>query len=539
MTARVLHLPRQVAGSLGPQAVPANAPLAVALFNDSGDRATIGDLATSQALRRLLRRASAVVRHAFYAADWTGLEGDTEGTSRAGAELRRVFADVDAVVVHGGHAFCGGGGRHLLAILRVAQDCGLPTFLVNAILNQAPAGDMPRVFAALTDCTVPDQPSATWLDQAGVAHRLVPDLLFAAEFRQTPVEDLRRHLVLLDLDDEALASADVRQLAQWGPVREYSVAGRQRALDWRHTVANLRAAAAVVCGSHHAACLAMAAGVPFVRVDAGAVPFVQGQGRPADYPAGAADRTRPLAARIEAACADSAWFSAMGTACEYLLPLDTLARLAPGLAPLVPAAGAAGDDELVTAVRRATPIGGSVLHAGAGAGRVVNALVDSGYRAWGADAAWRLAHPERQRYSVATPWLLPFADHVFATVAVSAGWLDHLELDNLNLALAELARVTRDSLIVEVSGQALRSRRAVDGERREVWWEERLDLHGFRAPLTAGPETSGARSLLVTRAQVAACPGCGRTHDHEVRGLTAGRRLAAVGSPASVAALRS
>ena len=526
MTARLLHLPRPAAGAASPQAVPANAPLAVALFNDCGDRATIGDLATSQALRRLLRRASAVVRHAFYAADWQGLDADTQATSRAGADLRRVLADVDAVVVHGGHAFCAGGGRHLLTILRVAQDAGLPTFLVNLILDDAPHGEARRVFAALTDCTVPDLQSAACLEQADVAHRVVPDLLFAAEFRETPVEDLRRQVVLLDLDCDALASADVQRLQQqWaGPVHEYAAGGRQRALDWRHAVANLRAAAAVVCGSHHATCLAMAAGVPFVRVGGGGLPFLQGQGRWSEYPAGAADGSRPLVARLAAAVADSAWFASVGSACEYLLPLDTFARLAPGLAPFAPEAGAAGGDDLVRAVRHTTPIGGSVLHAGAGAGRVVNALVDSGYRAWGADAAWRLAHPERQRYSVATPWSLPFADHVFATVVVSAGWLDHLELDDLDLALAELARVTRDALIVEVSGQALRSRRAVDGDRRDVWWEERLDLHGFRAPLTTGPEPSGPRSLLVTRAQVAACPGCGRTHDHDLPGTTVSRR---------------
>jgi hypothetical protein len=378
MTARLLHLPRPAAGPARPQAVPVNATLAVALFNDCGDRATIGELATSQALRRLLRRASAVVRHAFYAADWQGLDDGGHAASPAGADLRRVLADVDAVVVYGGQAFCGGGGRHLLAILRVAQESGIPTFLINVILDDTPGAEARPVFAALTDCTVPDLQSAACLEQADVVHRVVPDLIFAAEFRETPVEDLRRQLVLLDLDRDALARADVLQLQHhWGgPVRQYSAAGRQRALDWRHAVANLRAATAIVCGSHHATCLAMAAGVPFVRVGGGGLPFVQGQGRWSEYPAGAAEGSRPLVARLEAAVADSAWFSAMGSACEYLLPIDTFACLAPGLAPFASEAGAPGGDDLVQAVRRTTPIGGSVLHAGAGAGRVVNALVD-------------------------------------------------------------------------------------------------------------------------------------------------------------------
>jgi len=526
MTARLLPLPPLPAGRPpAPGAVPAGATMSVALFNDPADRADIASQAVSQGLRRLLRRCGAVVRSAAYRGDWQSLTVETAGLvvpAPMRADLSDLFQEVDAVVVAGGRSLCGGRGRHLLAVLAAAQRAGLPTFLVDTVLDRMPEGSGRAVLAALSDCTVPDAATARLLRAHGIAHREVPDAIFAAEFLETATCDLRGHLVLLDLDPPALVGAEVRALCDaWtGPIREYADVDRMHVLDWRHTIANLRTAAVAVCGSHHAACLAMAAGVPFVRLDAAELPLVDGHGRPDQYPAAAADRSRPLAERIAAACADREWFSAMGAACEYLLPLATFATLVPGLAPVVrPSRPGArrGHDEALDAVRRTTPVGGSVLHAGAGTGRLVEALTASGYRAWGTDAAWRLAHPDRQRYSVGTPWALPFADHVFSTVVISAGWLDHLELDDLDAALAEVARVASETVVLEVSGRALRARRAVDGERRETWWEERLDLHGFRAPLTHGPIATGPKTLLVMQAAAAVCGGCGRTHTRAPR----------------------
>jgi len=517
MTARLLPLPALPADrQLGPHAVPAGATMSVALFNDPADRGDIASQAVSQGIRRLLRRRGAVVRSAAYRGDWQSLSVEATGLvvpAPMQAELRDLFQEVDAVVVAAGRSLCGGRGRHLLAVLAAAQRAGLPTFLVNTILDRMPEGDGRTVLAALSDCTVPDAATGRLLRAHGIAHREVPDAIFAAEFLETPTHDLRDHLVLFDLDPLALASAEVRALrAAWGgPIREYTDAEPMRALEWRHTIANLRTASAVVCGSHHAACLAMAAGVPFVRLDAAELPQVDGHGRPDQCPAAAADPSRPLVERVAAARAEVEWFSAMGAACEYLLPLSTFASLVPGLAPVVRPVRAGGtNDDAIDAVRRTTPVGGSVLHAGAGTGRLVEALAASGYRAWGTDAAWRLAHPDRQRYSIGTPWALPFADHVFSTVVISAGWLDHLELDDLDAALAEVARVARETVVLEVSGRALRARRAVDGERRETWWEERLDLHGFRAPLASGPIALGPRTLLVMQASTAVCGGCGR-----------------------------
>ena len=361
------------AGPAGPVAVPAGAPLAVALFNDGGDHIDVGGLAISQALRRLLRRRGAVVRHAFYRGDWRSLDAEPPKSlaeaGRGSSELQRTFADVDAVVVDGGRSLCGGRGRHLLAILGAAQHQGLPTFLVNAVIDRLPDDDGRDILAALTDCAVPDEATSRLLRAHRIAHRRVPDALFAAEFLETPIQNLRQHLVLLDLGVRAQADAAVTALrAAWeGPVHDYAVTDRARALDWRHTVANLRLASAIVCGSHHAACLAMAAGVPFVRIDADDLPYVAVNGGVTPYPAAAADRSRPLPVRVEAAIADAAAFSALGSACAYLLPLETFAGLVPGLAPYSRGEGALGSiDDALEAVRRTTPIGGSVLHAGSG-----------------------------------------------------------------------------------------------------------------------------------------------------------------------------
>ena len=85
---------------------PAAPPLAVGLFNDGGDEPQVVSLAVSQAHRRMLQRAGAHVRHAYFRGDWhelgAGSLDDGTAAALASPELRRVFADVDVVVVSGG-----------------------------------------------------------------------------------------------------------------------------------------------------------------------------------------------------------------------------------------------------------------------------------------------------------------------------------------------------------------------------------------------------------------------------------------------------
>ncbi len=496
-------------------------PMAVGLFNDSGDDAHVAAQAASQALRRLLRRAGAEVRHAYFRGDWHELAAGTldEGMAIALAspELRRVFAEVDAVVV-AGDTLRDEPHLHLLAILAAAQQMDLPTYLVNASLGDC--AEAAPVLAGLTDCTVRDQASAARLQALGVAHRLVPDALFSAEFAARPVRDFADHLVVTDCHPSRRieftpALATVR--AAWpGMVADYAIDAPGSAREWASAVADLATAAAVLTGGYDGACLALMAGVPFVVLgaDAAATALVD---TIAGYPAAAADTTLPLATRLTAALDARLFFATAAAQGHARGAAETFARLRPGL-------GAAGRDDtwsgsidgVVEAVRLVTPAGGSVLHAGAGQGRVVEALARLGLRPWGADVARRLDRPDRNRYSKATPLTLPFADHVFSTVLVSADWLEHLDAEDLEAAVGELARVGRDAILVEVSGRPLRADRAFESRCTPEAWQRKLAAFGLRArelPL-ASPDQIGPTggTLLSMSAPAHLCPSCRRVH---------------------------
>jgi len=496
-------------------------PLAVGLFNDSGDEPHVAALAASQAHRRLLRRAGAAVRHAYFRGDWHELAASTldEGIAIALAspELRRVFAEVDAVVVIGDTMRHEPHG-HLLAILAAAQQMGLPTYLVNASLG---ATDEARaVLAELTDCTVRDAESALRLTRLGVRHRLMPDALFSAHFSDTAGRDFTDHLVVTDCHPSRRteftpALAAVR--AVWpGMVADYAIDAPGSARDWSFSVADLATASAVLTGGYDGACLALRAGVPFVVLgaDAAATALLD---TIACYPAAAADTTRPLADRLARAIEARALFADAAARWHTRGPVETFARLRSGI-------GVAGRDDtwsgsidgVVEAVRAVTPAGGSVLHAGAGQGRVVEALAKGGLRPWGADVARRLDRPDRNRYSTATPLALPFADHVFSTVLVSCDWLEHLEDDELGTAVAELARVGRDAILVEVSGRPMRGDRAFEDRCSPDWWPRTLSSLGLRPRdlPAAGLDLTGPTGgmLLSMSAPAHLCPSCRRGH---------------------------
>ena len=226
----VAHLQPRLArrASRRPHAVPQGARVAVALFNDEADSVDAGGLAVAQAQRRLLRRAGAVLRHVSGHHEWHHVAALTLERSIAAAmasqDLRRVFAEVDAVVVNGGETIYRRQGWHLLAILGAAQRCGLPTYLVNAAIQDV---DVARpVLAGLADCTVRDARSARYLTSLDVAHRFVPDAIFEAEFHETPVHDFRSHLVVTEsaLDQGVSRAAVAAELGpSWlGPITSYS-----------------------------------------------------------------------------------------------------------------------------------------------------------------------------------------------------------------------------------------------------------------------------------------------------------------------------
>jgi hypothetical protein len=436
----------------------------------------------------------------------------------ASPELRRVFADVD-VVVMAGDTFRDRPHRHLLAILGAAQHLDVPTYLVNASIGVMDEGL--DVLMGLADCSVRDAESARILTRLGVAHRRVADTILAAPFGATPVRDFAEHLVVTDCHPARRVEFTAELAAvrdTWpGLVADYPLDAPGSPWDWTHAVADLGSASAVLTGGRDGASLALKAGVPFVLLgaDPAAIELVSALD---GYPADAADRRLPLSARLAAAMAARAWFQTAGARCQARGPADIFSRLRPSLA-------LSGRDDAwtgsiagtVDVVRALTPTGGSVLHAGAGQGQLVEALGKSGLRAWGADVARRLDRPDRTRYSKATPTALPFADHVFSTVVVSADWLEHLEVDDLEAAVAELTRVSRDAIVVEVSGRPPRADRAFEDRVSADWWRRRLaDLGLGRHESADTLVTHGAGptggTLVVLSAQAHVCPSCRRPH---------------------------
>ncbi len=496
--------------------------MAVGLFNDSGDEPQVAAQAASQAHRAMLRRVGAEVRHAFFRRDWHDLGvttlDDGVAAALASPELRRVFGEVDAVIVIG-DTMRDEPHVHLLAILAAAQQMDLPTYLVNASLGDTDEGL--AVLAGVTDCTVRDPESARRLQRAGVVHRLVPDALFSAQFSDRAVRDFTDHLVVTDCHPSRRieftpALAAVR--ASWpGMVADYAIDALSHPQLWTSAVADLRSAAAVLTGGYDGACLALKAGVPFVVLgdDAAATALIE---TVAGYPSAAADTSRPLVDRLASAIAARSWFAGAGARWHTRGHLEAFARLRPGMsAPGRDDTWTGSIDAVVASVRAVTPSGGSVLHAGAGQGRVVDALAKAGLRPWGADTARRLDRPDRNRYSRATPLSLPFADHVFSTVLVSADWIEHLEADELEAAVAELARVGRQAILVEVSGRPLRADRAFESRRSPESWRRTLTSLGLRPlDLTVSEHDGSGPSggtLIAMSAPAHLCPSCRRVHD--------------------------
>ena len=501
---------------------PTSAPLAVGLFNDSADDAQVVSLAVSQAHRRMLRRAGAHVRHAYFRGDWqelgAGSLDDAVAAALASPELRRVFADIDLVVV-AGDTFRARPCQHLLAILGAAQHLDLPTYLVNATVGPIDEGQ--EILRALADCTVRDAVSARELTRLGVPHRRVADSVFGAPFSTTARRDFADHLVVTDCHPsrriEFTADLAAVRSAWPGMVADYPLDARGRVLDWTSAVADLGTASAVLTGGRDGASLALRAGVPFVALglDGEAVDFIETLD---GYPADAADPARTLDARLASAIAARDWFAAAAARCETRGPADAFSRLRPSMTPAGRDDAWTGTtDGVVDVVRGLTAAGGSVLHAGAGQGQLVEALAKAGFRSWGSDVARRLDRPDRNRYSKATPMVLPFADHVFSTVVVSADWLEHLELDDLDAAIGELTRVGRETIVMEVSGRPVRAERAFEDRVSDDWWRRRLGLLGLGTHdladtlVTHGAGPTGG-SLLVLSAHAQLCPSCRRVH---------------------------
>lgn len=105
---------------------------------------------------------------------------------------------------------------------------------------------------------------------------------------------------------------------------------------------------------------------------------------------------------------------------------------------------------------------GGLLDVGAGHGSMLATAKDAGYAPLaGTEAVPALCIPP---VVLAPAWALPFPDRSFGTVTC-VDVLEHLLPDDVPAALAEIARVARDRIVVEVSCRPSR------------WTDERGQLH--------------------------------------------------------------
>jgi hypothetical protein len=207
----------------------------------------------------MLASAGVQVAHRSFYGEWRDL------ATADRSELLAILRSVDAVVVNGEGTIHHGRGRHLLTILRTAQVLGLPTVLVNAVL-QACDGDR-GVLERLTDCTVRDAASSDYLTALGVPHRVVFDSILEAEFIAAARLDLAGKVVVTDWHGSRVdvgtalqhVQAEIGDGAVWYPLEH-----PEQAAHWAHALADLQAARLVVTGRYHGVCLAAMAGVPFV-----------------------------------------------------------------------------------------------------------------------------------------------------------------------------------------------------------------------------------------------------------------------------------
>jgi SAM-dependent methyltransferase len=236
-----------------------------------------------------------------------------------------------------------------------------------------------------------------------------------------------------------------------------------------------------VTGRHHGACLALRAGVPFVTLPSntwkveGLLELLDG------YPEAAADLSLPLIDRVEAARAHRAWFRDASHSWASRLPLPTFDRLsAARRSHSRPAPPRKSSPETLDAIRVAARPDGGILHVGCGRGDLIVAVLAQGHDAAGVEISADVCAHARvpDRVSIGLHDRLPFEDRQFATVVVDASWLEHLDQDDLDGAVAEIARVTSDAVIVETTGRPWRTDQAEHAARGRQWWERR--------PLDAG-----------------------------------------------------
>lgn len=127
--------------------------------------------------------------------------------------------------------------------------------------------------------------------------------------------------------------------------------------------------------------------------------------------------------------------------------------------------------------------GGSVLDVGCGMGLLVRTLLRHGVDAQGVDIAPRPVEENNRlepgRFHLGSILNLPFADASWDTV-VSTDCLEHIAEDDVPRALAELHRVSRRCVYINLATTRDRDGRWHLTIRDRDWWEARFFAAGFR-----------------------------------------------------------
>ncbi len=126
---------------------------------------------------------------------------------------------------------------------------------------------------------------------------------------------------------------------------------------------------------------------------------------------------------------------------------------------------------------------GRMLDVGCGMGLLVRTLLRRGVDARGVDIARAPIEEGNRlapgRFSLASVLDLPFEDGAFATV-VSTDVLEHIAEEDVERAIAEIARVCSESCFVRIATTPDRDRRWHLTIRDRSWWLERFLSAGFR-----------------------------------------------------------
>jgi hypothetical protein len=303
----------------------------VLYLNDNSVLPHVGCRAVADAHDRLFERLGIEVAFRFFKNDLWWFKKPIKQPDGRRASILEAFGDlirsVDAVVLNGEGTLHHGGGEDLVSFLRVAQDLGRSTYVINALVQE-----MHYASDVLSRCTglVARDPLSLEEVRPHVPHaELAPDSIVFARF-----EDSRspaatpRDIVVTDYLDSSRAGAGliVDKLLMQANATYFPLHSPVTSVTWRNAIGFLTSARCVVSARHHGCYLAAMAGRPFVMLESNShkmaglrelfgtfVPFVRDQAS--------------LKEAIEEACDHEKRFSALPERIRELDYFGTMTRI--------------------------------------------------------------------------------------------------------------------------------------------------------------------------------------------------------------------